>query len=155
MWTLICIVAAIVVIGIRAIAWTQIQALRLENELKRQMIDRGMSADEIVSVLKNRRPGERADELPCASEAVVEIDDEWQTALILRREGERYYVHVVGTEMSDNQWVTVDRVRIAVASEDGHASPMDRPFLGGDFGTDAWCDKGGPIPEGHGRSVLQ
>ena len=105
------------------------------------MIDRGMSAEEIVSVLKNQRPGERAVELPCASEAVVEIDDEWQMALILKREGERYYVHVVGTEMSANQWVTWDRVRIPAASLEGHVSPLDPSLLGSGFETDAWSSK--------------
>ena len=95
--------------------------------------------EEIVSVLNNRRPGERAIESPCASEAIIEIDDEWQTALILKRDGERYFVHVVGTEMSENQWVTGDRLRVAAVGHDGCASPIDWSFLGGAFGTGAGC----------------
>ena len=124
-------------------AWTQIRKLQLEVGLKRQMIDRGMSAEDIVSVLQNRRPGERAEELPCASEALVEIDDEWQTALVLKHEGDRYYLHVVGTDMSDNQWVTSDRVRFAARGHDGCARPMDWSFLGSAFGAGNWCGRAG------------
>jgi hypothetical protein len=143
----------IVLAWIVASAWTQIHRLRLESPLKQQMIDRGMSAEDIVAVLNNQRPGEGAVghprasegavEPPCASEAVVEIDDEWQTALILKREGDRYFVHVVGTEMSDNQWVTSDRVRFPATSHDRCASPMDWSFLGSALGAGDWCGKAG------------
>src|SRR5262249_24575646 len=69
----------IVLAGIVAGTWTQIHRLRHEGALKQKMIDRGMSAEDIVAVQNNRRPGEGADDhswagertggLPCACEA--------------------------------------------------------------------------------------
>ena len=64
--------------------------------LKQQMVERGMTADEIVRVLGP--PLEAPDALteeeageaggvsrPCASEVIVEREGEWQPALVLRR----------------------------------------------------------------------
>jgi hypothetical protein len=156
MWLVVGILVGVFVISLVAIvasAWTQIHTLRLNHSLKRQMIDRGLSADDILAVLNGQRPGEGAVshpragegavEPPCACEAVVEIDEEWQTALILKREDDQYYVHVVGTEMSDNQWVTSDRVRFPARGHDGCTRPMDWSFLGSAFGAGDWCGKAG------------
>jgi hypothetical protein len=112
------------------VAWAKVS--RQEIELKQQMVDRGMTADEIIAVLSGTKPQEEPREggadLPCASEVVVDIDGEWQTCLVLKWEGDRYYVHVVGTEMSDNQWVTRDRMRFP-ASSDGGGKAGDWSFL--------------------------
>jgi hypothetical protein len=116
-------------VGVWAGAWTTASKLRLEHDLKQQMLDRGLSPDEMIRVLASTRPRERGDELPCASEVVVDIDDEWHTGLILKRDEDRYFVHVVGTEMSENQWVSGDRVRFpALADGEGvHASDWSLP----------------------------
>ncbi len=56
---------------------------------------------------------------------------------------ERYYVHYVGTDMSDNEWVTSERVRFP-ASPEGHCgAPWDWSFPAGAFGAGDWCGKGG------------
>ena len=107
----------IAIVGFWAGAWWKVNKLRLETALKQQMVDRGMSADDIVTVLSRSKPSEAGTELPCASEVVVQSDGEWHTGLILKREGERYYVHFVGTDMSDNEWVTSDRVRFPASPE--------------------------------------
>ena len=131
------------VVGIWAGAWTKVHRLQLETALKQQMIERGMAAEEIVAVLNGRGRGEESVELPVASEVVVQIDDEWQTALILRREGERYYVHVVGTDMSENQWVTADRVRFRAGGEERCGSPLDWSFAAGAFRNGSRCGRAG------------
>src|SRR5262245_10133349 len=105
--------------------------------LKRQMVDRGMSADEIIAILSGGKPREEPLEagvdLPCASEVVVESDGEWHTGLILKRDGERYLVHVVGTDMSDNEWVTTDRLRVPVGKETAWGEPWDSTFPSDSF----------------------
>jgi hypothetical protein len=133
----------IAVVAIWAGAWTKVHKLQLENALKQQMIDRGMTAEDIVAVVKSRRPSEDAEESPSASEVVVDVDGEWQTGLVLRRDGERYYVHLVGTEMSDNQWVTTDRVRFPAAAEDRCGSPLDWSAAAGAFRNGGWCGRSG------------
>ena len=128
---LLSVPTLITVFAIWAGAWTKVHKLRLENALKQQMIDRGMSAEEIIAVLNGGGQGEEPIESPVASEVVAHIDDEWQTALVLRHEGDRYFVHVVGTDMSDNQWVTGDQVRFPAGSDGRCGSPPDWSFAGG------------------------
>ena len=112
------------------VTWARV--IRQEIALKQQMVERGMTADEIIAVLSGTKPQEEhrggGVDLPCASEVVVDIDGEWQTCLMLKQEDDRYYVHVVGTEMSDNQWVTRDRMRFP-ASNDGGGRVGDWSFL--------------------------
>ena len=140
------------VVGIIAGAWTKIHQLRLETALKQQMLERGMSAEEIVQVMRSRRDrGSQRDrkvvDYPCASEVVVEHDDEWSPSLILRREGERYLVHYVGTDMSENEWVTSDRVRFPAGAEDPCGSPGDWAASAGAFDASRWCaNKSKPAP---------
>jgi hypothetical protein len=133
-----CVIA---VVGIWAGAWAKVHKLQLETGLKQQMVDRGMSAEDIVAIVKSRRPGEGAVDAPCASEVVVDIGGEWQTALILKRDGDRCFVHLVGTEMSDNQWVTSDRIRIPATSEGQCGSPLDWSFPAGTFAAGDWCGR--------------
>jgi hypothetical protein len=118
------------------ISYWHYNAGRQETALKRQMVDRGMSADEIIAILSGGKPpveapkgGEEAPEgsvdLTYACEVVVKSDGEWHTGLILKRDAERYLVHYVGTEMSDNEWVTTDRLRVPVGKETAWGEPWD------------------------------
>jgi hypothetical protein len=135
----LCVPMVIAVVAIVAGAWTKVNKLRLENALKQQMVDRGMSADEIVAVVASTRRSGYAAESPCASEVVVDYDGEWQTGLILKHEGERYFVHIVGTDMSENRWVTRDQIRIPAGSEGQCGAPWDWTFPAGAFATGNWC----------------
>jgi hypothetical protein len=128
--------------------------LRLKAELKQQvialtqqMIERGMTADEIVQVLGP--PSEALDDLsqeeddeaeegddkagvvnePCAGDVVVERHGQWYPALVLRRSGDRYLIHTCpgyggGVEMSGNEWMKVDRLRFAASSSGQDESPQ-------------------------------
>lgn len=97
--------------------WQKMSALKLETDLKREMLGRGMTADAIAQVINCRATPESAASPPCACEAVVNKDGEWQTALVLQTTDDRYYVHYVGREMDENEWVGVDRIRFANWSE--------------------------------------
>ena len=57
-------------------------------------------------------------------------------------EGERYFVHIVGTEMSDNQWVSGDRVRFPAPAEGQCGAPRDWSFPSGAFNAGKWCGRG-------------
>ena len=48
------------IVAVVAGAWFKIEQLKSENELKRTMIERGMSADEIERVLSVRSTAKRA-----------------------------------------------------------------------------------------------
>src|SRR5438105_2629547 len=64
--------------GIIVPAWAGAHKVRLETALKQQMLERGMSAEEIVRVLNaHPRAPWGGESYPCASEVVVEHDDEW------------------------------------------------------------------------------
>jgi hypothetical protein len=134
--------AIIAVAGIWAGAWTKVNKLRLENALKQQMIDRGMSADDIVMVVTRAKPAASAVEPPCACEAVVESDGEWQTALVLKHDEDRYFVHVVGTEMSDNRWVNSDQIRFPAPVQGQCGAPWDWSFPSGALRAGDWCGRG-------------
>jgi hypothetical protein len=95
----------------------KISALKIETGLKRNMIERGMTADAIAKVIGCRAVPESAADMPCACEAVVNRDGEWQTALVLGMADDRYYVHHVGSDMDENEWVDEDRIRFRNWSE--------------------------------------
>ncbi|HEV3122844.1 MAG TPA: hypothetical protein VGY53_13110, partial [Isosphaeraceae bacterium] len=94
---------------------------KIDADLKRDMLDRGMSADEIEQVISAGRviPA-RGVELPMACEAVVESDGEWHAALVLKRDGDRWYIHYVGSSMEENEWVKVDRMRFPAGAMNHH-----------------------------------
>jgi hypothetical protein len=98
--------------------WHKTAALKHETALKRAMIDRGMAADAIVQVLNSHATPVGAANLSCACEAVVQKDGEWQTGLVLQMADDRYYVHFVGSEMNENEWVGEDRIRFRAWSSD-------------------------------------
>lgn len=129
----------IATVAIYAGARTRMNRDRLDHALKQQMVDRGMSADEIVAVLSRPSCEDRGASLPCASEVVVYADDEWQTALVLKRDEDRFFVHVVGTDMSENRWVDRRNVRL----------PVDEASSSN--GDSAWCSLGKEWLCGDGR----
>jgi hypothetical protein len=158
-----------------ASAWESVNKLRLKAglkqqviALKQQMIEKGMTADEIVRVLGP--PSEALDDLPeegkddeagsviepCAGEVVVEQDGEWHSALVLGRDGDRYLIHTCPGYNSavlsgDNiEWVKADRVRCPVPAS---LSGQEESFRGsvdssGAFGAAPCCSqsKKGPVP---------
>jgi hypothetical protein len=133
-------------------AWSGVVKLRLKAglkqqviALKQQMVERGMTADEIIRVLgpSLEAPDALTEEgdgkaggasHPCASEVIVEREGEWQPALVLGRSGDRCLIHTCAgygyADMSDNEWVDAGRVRFP-ASSDGT----------GAFGADPWGGK--------------
>jgi hypothetical protein len=88
-----------------------------DTALKRAMIERGMPADAIVQVVNSRANPDGAVNLPCACEAVVNKDGEWQPGLVLQMSNDRYYVHYVGSDMDENEWVDEDRIRFRAWSQ--------------------------------------
>ena len=127
--------------GIIVPAWASVCKLRLETALKQQMVDRGMSADEILTVLSGPAPSTNTIDLPCASEVVVESEGEWSPALILKRGDDRYFVHYVGYDLSDNEWVPGARVRFPDSSTRQEGSPWDGMIPAGAFAENSWCNK--------------
>jgi hypothetical protein len=127
--------------GIIIPAWASVCKMKLETALKRQMIDRGMSADEILTVLSAPAPTAGTIDLPCASEVVVESEGEWSPAFILKRADDRYFVHYVGYDLSDNEWVSGSRVRFPESSRHAEGSPWDGMFPAGASGENAWCTR--------------
>jgi RNA binding activity-knot of a chromodomain len=137
-------VTAIVIVSLSAIclliflmttviAGTLQKALTVRHEtvLKREMIERGMSADAIAQVINSRATPESAVNLPCACEAVVNKDGDWQTGLVLQMSADRYYVHYVGSDMDENEWVDEDRIRFRNWSKDPELIAESRPARNG------------------------
>ncbi len=122
---IIAMVIAVVALGTGA--WVKVT--QQEIALKQQMVERGMSADEIIGVLSGAMPRKGVVDLPGACEVVVNIDGEWQPGLVLKSAGDQHFIHLVGTEMSDNQWVTSDRVRFPAQSDGRCGKAGDWSFL--------------------------
>jgi hypothetical protein len=135
-------VVLISLVGIWAGAWTTVNKLRLDHAIKQQMLDRGLSTDDMLAILAGTRHREPGEELPCASEVVVNIDGDWQTGLILKRDADRYFIHLVGTEMSDNQWISGERVRFPAPAEGGYGKAGDWSFLSEFARTASRCGNG-------------
>src|SRR5262245_46626483 len=152
-------------------AWTGVTKLRLKAglkqqviALKQQMIERGMTADEIVQVLGP--PSEALDDLseekddeagvvtgPYAGEVVVDREGEWHPALVLRRSGDRCLIHTCPgyggmVEMSGNEWVKADRVRFPAPSNGQDGSPQGSADRTGAFDASPCCGqpKKEPVP---------
>jgi hypothetical protein len=134
-----CLTGATIVIATTvAGVWWKLVSARLDAELKHTMIERGMSAESIVMVLRGRR--HRGDwsggglSLPCACEALVEYGGEWVPALVLKADGGRYYVHHIGSDMSENEWVDPDRIHFPkgspLADHDGDPYSCGTPRKG-------------------------
>lgn len=114
---------------------------RLEADLKREMLARGMSADEISHVIAAHGGGEcghgriaGATDLPFASEVVVESLGDWRPGLVLQAADGRYLVHYVGDDMDSNEWVGENRVRFPVGSRFADALAHVQPSRNGTHG---------------------
>ena len=154
-------------------AWAGVTKLRLKAGLKRQvialkqqMIERGMTADEIVRVLGPT--SEALDDLskeedhetgvvtgPFAGEVVVEregYEGYWLSALVLRRDGDRYLIHTCpgyeGVEMSGNEWMKADRIRFLASSSGQDGSPRGSADRAGACDAGQWCGQPNkePVP---------
>jgi hypothetical protein len=133
--------------GIIVPAWASVHKARLEMAFKQQLLERGMSAEEIFILLNGRKQDPTGVDYPCASEAVVEWEGDWYRALILKREDDRYYIHYVGHDMSENEWVTGDRVRLPAGAKDSCGSPWDWASAAGAFDSLRRCaNKSKPAP---------
>lgn len=115
---------AVTLISVTGIVFGVLQAMaktRAEVGLKHEMLQRGMSPEEIVRVVLAEHgvplTPAGAVNLPCASEAVVEWNGDWCPALVLQADAGRYYVHYVGHDMDSNEWVGEDRVRFPAGSQ--------------------------------------
>ena len=109
--------------GIAAIlipAWQSMVESKLEFQLKSEMLDRGMSADDIAKVINTHADPSRGDgdviDLPCASEVVVQWEDDWYPALVLKVSDGKFYVHYIGNDNDENEWVEHDRIRFPAGS---------------------------------------
>jgi hypothetical protein len=113
------ILAAVTLMAVTAIVCTtrqQLQQSAQRTALIQQMLERGLSADEVARVLDAGRPTNAGTPLPHPSEVVVEQGGDWHPAFVLQTAGEGYYVHYIGNDMSENEWVTADRVRFPAGS---------------------------------------
>jgi hypothetical protein len=118
-------VFALLVVAIVAIIAGERRRLRvaqLQIELKQELLQRGMTAEEIERVLKagaaKANPDDEHDEDRYATVgpatcdvAVQDSGDDWQRAVLLGMRGDRCLVHYVGSDVSDNEWVGKSRVR--------------------------------------------
>jgi hypothetical protein len=109
----VCLMAWLIALAVKDVI-----VARLDAGLKREMLERGMTAEEIERVVRVHADdrGDKVD-LPCACEAVVKWEDDWHAALVLQVTDGRYYIHYVGNEMDENEWVGEDRIRFPAGSE--------------------------------------
>src|SRR5262245_28314844 len=91
--------------------WRRVRQHQLDVALKQDMLDRGMSAVEIERVMgsKSAEPDAHIAPYPTPGEVVVEWDEEWYPAILLKTDGAKYYVHYKGYD--EEEWVTLDRIR--------------------------------------------
>jgi hypothetical protein len=115
-------VVLIAIPGIIMTAWSNVITRRADAALKSEMLARGMSAAEIVQVINARTEAQPCSSdmngigLPTACEAVVQRDGEWVNALVLQTGDGAFYVHYVGGDIEENEWVSPYRLRVAVNS---------------------------------------
>src|SRR5262249_33907736 len=154
-----------------ASTWQGVTKLRLkaglkqqELALKQQMIERGMTADEIVQVLgpASETPAdlsaEEDDEAggvnePCARAVGAERHGAWSPALVLRRGGDRCLIHTCPgyggvVQRSGNEWVKANRVLFPASSSGEDGSPRGSADRTETFGASQWSGqpKKEPVP---------
>ena len=85
---------------------------------------------------------------PFAGEVVIEregYEGQWHSALVLRRDGDRYLVHTCpgyeGCEMPGNEWVAADRVLFRTPPSDQDGSPWDSADRTETFRASPWCSR--------------
>src|SRR5262245_33783696 len=90
----------VVLLSVHIIAknWRKVRQYQIDATLKQDMIDRGMSAADIERIIssKNVAADEKPVQVPTPSDVVVEWEEEWYPALLLKTEGSKYYVHYKG-----------------------------------------------------------
>ncbi len=133
----LCVIISLA--GIIVPAWASVSKVRMETALKQQMLERGMSAEEILSLLGPPGSATSVVDHPCASEIVIERDEEWHPGFVLKRDGDRYFVHYVGGEMSENEWVSVERIRFAESSRKSCGTPWHWTDPARGVGASSWC----------------
>lgn len=126
---------AITVPVVVAVQWRWMREATINAEIKRDMLARGLSAEDIERVVwAGAGDSNPAGGVPCSGEVVVESNDEWHSAIVLKRDESRWYVHFVGTDLSENEWVSADRIRFPItyfesASMNG-SGPIEEPHRG-------------------------
>ena len=111
--------------------WRKRHETEARMALMRDLVGRGMAPDEIERIVtlagdKSRKPRpSRSTEAPGPAEVLVERDEEWLPAVLIRTAEDACLVHVMGEEMSDNSWVGRAHIRFPV-------SAVGRPVLGGE-----------------------
>ena len=112
--------------------WRRMRQHQLDIALKQDMLDRGMSAADIERVMglntveHDARHDAKLTNYPTPSDVVVEWEEDWYPAILLKTDGGKYYVHYKGYD--EEEWVTLDRIRFPaqvqpaspVASEPQH-----------------------------------
>jgi hypothetical protein len=77
------------------------------------MLDRGLSAADIERVMGSKGVevvnDARVTNYPTPSDVVVEWEEEWYPAILLKTDGAKYYIHYKGYD--EEEWVTLDRIR--------------------------------------------
>jgi hypothetical protein len=113
LWLLAVCVVAIVASERRKVRVAEIQA-----ELKREMLQRGMSAEEIERVVGAgvAEPASGEDRYaevgPATCDLAVEDGDgDWRRAILLDMRGDLCLVHYVGSDIDENETVSRSRVR--------------------------------------------
>ena len=142
LWLVAMGVAFLIVVSLTGIivpVWAGVHKARLEMAFKQQLLERGMSAEEIFILMNGRRQEPSGVDLPCASEVVVESGGDWYPSLILKREDDRYYIHYIGHDMSENEWVTAERMRFPAGATDACGSPGDWASAAGALSASRWC----------------
>jgi hypothetical protein len=115
-------VIKIVIVAIVSSERGSVRVAEIQADLKREMIQRGMSAEEIERVLA--AGGANPEEVdrdryaavgPATCDVAVEDGDgDWQRAILLDMRGDSCRVHYVGHDIDDNK--TVDRSRVRFPS---------------------------------------
>jgi hypothetical protein len=129
---------AMVLLTVAMAERTKIRLAQIHVDLKRDMIQRGMSADEIERVLAagvpDSEPARDRDRYakvgPATCDvAVVDEDGDWQRAILLHMRGDSCLVHYVGTDIENNETVRRSRVRfpssVAFDEAAGYEWPED------------------------------
>jgi hypothetical protein len=125
-WVVVSIIGIVVgcLIPLSAI-WSNERKGMALIDLKRRMLEQGMSADEIARAVGVGEPT-GVDHLPVACEAIVERSGEWCPAYVLKSAPGRFFVHYIGEDVTENEWVESRRVRLPAL--DGHDGPLARVF---------------------------
>jgi hypothetical protein len=141
--TILAIVAGTVIalFHIAASESRKVRVAQLEVALKQEMVQRGMSADEIAKVLaastvhsatQGDEGGDNPDRYAQLGPATCDItaqddDGEWHQAVLLGMREHECFVHYIGTYDDDPRWIPRTRVRFPAAVAFEEAARGDWP----------------------------